>query len=511
MEDPTHGHVPWAGRFEALLRDESATRKEKSMTLAEGIRLYPKAIAWSILLSSTLIMEGYDLALLGSMYDSPAFKKKFGKEAADGEWNISAAWQLGLANGARCGEIVGLLICGQVFERLGYRRTMSWALLAICLIIFLFFYAVNIQMLLAAEILAGIPWGIFQTLPVLYASEVCRIVLRPYLTTFINMCWVIGQFVAAGVNRTSVLSTDEQAYNIKFGVQWVWIPALAMVLLFAPESPWWITVFSTIEETIVMIQHTNRFERSHVEGTGYLDCFKDTNLRRTEIVCVVWMVQTLCGSNLMDYFAYFCLQAGIPPIESFELSMAKFTLGFFGTFVSWFLISVAGRRAIHMFGLATLFILLVIIGSLGFAPASNEAAKLSIAAILITFTFFFDFTIGPVTYSLVSELSSTRLKAKTIVLARVLHNISKIVVALLTHYQLKETAWDWGAKTAYFWAGTCLFCLIWAYFRLPEPRGRAYKELDLLFERGTPARKFSATRVDAYVEELMRMQEGARR
>jgi hypothetical protein len=37
---------------------------EKGMTLWQGIRLYPKAIAWSIILSSALIMEGYDTALL---------------------------------------------------------------------------------------------------------------------------------------------------------------------------------------------------------------------------------------------------------------------------------------------------------------------------------------------------------------------------------------------------------------------------------------------------------------
>ncbi len=33
---------------------------------------------------------------------------------------------------------------------------------------------------------------------------------------------------------------------------------------------------------------------------------------------------------------------------------------------------------------------------------------------LIVFTFMHDFTVGPVTYSMISELSSTRLKAKTI-------------------------------------------------------------------------------------------------
>lgn len=36
-----------------------ATKSEQNMTLREGIRLYPKAIAWSILLSTAIVMEGF--------------------------------------------------------------------------------------------------------------------------------------------------------------------------------------------------------------------------------------------------------------------------------------------------------------------------------------------------------------------------------------------------------------------------------------------------------------------
>jgi SP family general alpha glucoside:H+ symporter-like MFS transporter len=34
-----------------------ATRSEQNMTLKQGIKLYPKAIAWSVLLSAAIIME----------------------------------------------------------------------------------------------------------------------------------------------------------------------------------------------------------------------------------------------------------------------------------------------------------------------------------------------------------------------------------------------------------------------------------------------------------------------
>ena len=41
-------------------------------------------------------------------------------------------------------------------------------------------------------------------------------------------------------------------------------------------------------------------------------------------------------------------------------------------------------------------------------------------------------------------------------------------------------------------------CLVYAYFRVPEPGGRTFAELDLLFERGVSARKFKETKVDVF-------------
>jgi SP family general alpha glucoside:H+ symporter-like MFS transporter len=39
----------------------------------------------------------------------------------------------------------------------------------------------------------------------------------------------------------------------------------------------------------------------------------------------------------------------------------------------------------------------------------------------------------------------------------------------------------------------------WSFFRLPEAKGRTYEELDLLFQKKVPARKFASTHVDPYL------------
>ncbi|KAL4411378.1 sugar porter family MFS transporter [Colletotrichum abscissum] len=481
-----------------------AASAEHKMSLLEAIRTYPKAIGWSVLLSSTLIMEGYDLALLSNLYSSAVFQRKYGTFVeAQNKHVISAAWQSGLSNGARAGEIFGLVIAGWTADRYGYRVTTMGFLVLMIAFIFVLFFAPNVQILVLGEVLCGIPWGAFQSVTPAYASEVAPVVLRPYLTTFINMCWVIGQFFSAAVNKGSYHHQDEWAYRIPFGVQWVWPIPILIGLFFAPESPWWYVRHNdkpaakrallrltsrnqpnfNPDETIAMIEHTNELEKRAKEGVTYADCFKGVDLRRTEIVVGIWLVQTLGGQNLMGYFAYFLTQAGMDPGNSFSLSMGQYALGMVGTAGSWFLMSRIGRRTIHFSGLCAQFCLLLIVGCLSFSD--SNASVWAIGAMLIVFTFVYDFTVGP-----------------TIVLARAGYNASNIFVNVMTNYQLSSTAWNWGARTALFWAGTCLLSSVWVYFRVPEPKGRTYAELDLLFEHKVSARKFAETKIDPYSHEL---------
>lgn len=48
-----------------------------------------------------------------------------------------------------------------------------------------------------------------------------------------------------------------------------------------------------VDRTLAMIGYTNEFERKMKEGVTYRDCFKGVDLRRTEIVVGIWLVQTL--------------------------------------------------------------------------------------------------------------------------------------------------------------------------------------------------------------------------
>lgn len=52
-----------------------------------------------------------------------------------------------------------------------------------------------------------------------YASEVCPVALRGYLTTWGNSCWGIGQLIAIAVIRSMFGREDQWAYRIPYGLQ----------------------------------------------------------------------------------------------------------------------------------------------------------------------------------------------------------------------------------------------------------------------------------------------------
>lgn len=51
------------------------------------------------------------------------------------------------------------------------------------------------------------------------------------------------------------------------------------------------------DETVAMIAHTTSLEDKITAGSSYLDCFKGVDLRRTEIICMVWAIQNLSGNS----------------------------------------------------------------------------------------------------------------------------------------------------------------------------------------------------------------------
>lgn len=149
-----------------------------------------------------------------------------------------------------------------------------------------------------------------------------------------------------------------------------------------------------------------------------------------------------------------------------------------------------------------MLVLMILIGALGVPQATRPQSGYSwaIGSCLIVSSFLYNASVGPLTNTLCSEIPSALLRSKSIVLARWVYTLVNIVISIINPYMLNPTAWNWGAKAGFFWAGGCLISVIFAFFCIPETKDRTTAELDILFSRKVTPRAFSKTHVDLTAE-----------
>jgi len=235
---------------------------------------------------------------------------------------------------------LSVLANGYLVDKFGKKKLLLGSLLVLSAFITMTFKADTIVILFIGEMLCGLPWGVFATTAPAYASEVLPLSLRVYMTSYTNMCFIMGQLIAAGVLSGLSTRQDQWAYRIPFALQWAWPVILFPILLFAPESPWHLVRHGKLEEAenvirrlvrkssgidprniLAYIVHTNELEVELEAGTSYLDCFKGIELRRTEIACMAFAGQVFAGSLFAYNSTYFFQQIGLGTKATYRMNV----------------------------------------------------------------------------------------------------------------------------------------------------------------------------------------------
>ncbi|KAJ9604899.1 hypothetical protein H2200_010288 [Cladophialophora chaetospira] len=489
--------------------------QEHSMGLVKALKTYKSAAFWSILISTTVIMEGYDVTLLGSFFGYPSFRLKYGAYLnEESGYQISANWQQKFNCLGAFANIIGALLNGWATAKWGHRRVLMVTLVCLAGFIFIVFFAPTIEVMLVGQFLCNIPWGVFATTGPSYAAEVTPLAIRGYLTAYVNLCWCIGQFISAGVLKGLVNNPTKWSYKIPFAVQWVWPIPLFIAAWFAPESPWYFVRTDRIEAarkslerltepehhgdidpTLAMMVHTNKLEIQERAGVQLWDAFRGTNRRRTEIACMGFLSQITNGGALCYSGSFFFQQTGISANAAYGIALGGTGIAFVGTIISWLYIYRIGRRKIWLYGFAFLVVILWLIGFLAL-PHQTKSLAWAQSILCIVWLGAYSMSVGPIIYVMVAEVGSTRLRTQTVVLARSTYYVGNIICGGLIQPQLLSPgAWNAKGKTAFFWAGLATLTFVWGYFRLFETKNRTFGELDFMFQNNIPARKSAAYRI----------------
>lgn len=160
-----------------------------------------------------------------------------------------------------------------------------------------------------------------------------------------------------------------------------------------------------------------------------------------------FLSQVTNGGALCYSATFFFEQAGIAPNVGYGIALGGTGIAFVGTCISWLVLTKYGRRPIWVWGFLFLVFDLYLIGILACIPNQTEALSYTQAALSVVWLGSYSMTVGPVVYTIVAEIGSTRLRTQTVVLGRSTYYVANLIGGVLQPRFMSPTAWNAKGKT----------------------------------------------------------------
>ncbi|KAI9649655.1 hypothetical protein NHQ30_002236 [Ciborinia camelliae] len=495
----------------ASVRGSSIEEGQENVSTWQMVKIYKVAVLWSGFFALAAVNWGMDMQISGGAISIASFERDFGYQYK-GKYIISSKWQTGFNSASYIGQFFGAIATGYLADKFGKRLTMGvGCILSICGV-FLQVFSISSPVLLLGKLINGLSLGTFLTVPSSYAAEICPAKIRGLTTSGVQLLISIGQLTGNLVLKGTGTFSSSAAYKIPFALQFFFPIIILLGLPFAPESPWYLLrnsntdlTTSTLDRlgypspatTVGEMATSISTEAKNSSETTYLDCFRGSNLRRTEIAMGIFAVSQLTGVVFaISYSSYFFELAGLSDSNAYTLSVGVSVLGLLGVICSWFLINSCGRRSTSLVGTAILTLLLFLIGVLDILPNySSKKFAFGQVACVIMFSFVYLSTIGPMGWALFAEIPSSSLRSRTVGLGIVVQSLFGIFMNIAIPLLINPDSANLRGKIGFIFTGTSTMGTLWVWLRVPETNGRRFDELDWLFEQGVPARKFKGYNV----------------
>jgi sugar porter (SP) family MFS transporter len=424
------------------------------------------------------------------------------------------------------GAFVGALFAGIVADKYSRKTSIGvgvlWFLAGAALQTTSFSYS---QMVVGRTV-GGIGIGFLSSTAPMYVSEISPPNIRGSLLALEGFMIVLGVVVAYYVTYATRYITSDWCFRLPFLLQIIPAIILGIAIYFLPYSPRELAGKSKDQRCLdVLVRLRNlpisdpriqaewitiRAEAVHNreaflerhptlggpgwmmelkrEIYGWVDLFKPGVIRRTHVGMGIAFFQQFCGVNALIYYSPTLFeQFGLNFELRLDMGGVLNLVQLVAVGITFFVLDRFGRRFWLLQGSCGMSISHIVIAVLVAKFSSNWAGNKAQAWVCVAFMFVFMLSYGvswsPIAWSLPSEVHTSSYRGKGVALATAVVWISNFAIGLATPPLISNT----GYGTFVFFAAFSVLSGVWTYFCVPETKGVALEQMDVLFKSHTAA------------------------
>lgn len=423
------------------------------------------------------LMFGFDIAIISGAV--PFIQPYFGWNELQLGWGVSSLL---------VGAILGAFGSGVLSDRYGRKSVLIAVALFFAVSCTVTALAHSSVIFISARLFGGLAVGAASVLSPMYVAEVAPPKSRGMLVSVYQLAIVIGILCS---------------YTINYGLHnidnnWRWMFATGIVpsvlffagLFFIPESPRWLYKAGRKAESmkvLIMIGGEELAKEEILEiaeslkansaSVSIKELLKPSERKALIIGFLLAVLVQITGINtIVDYAPKILLAAGVEINNALLQTSFVGFINFVFTFVAILFIDKAGRRTLYLIGSMGMVITLLMLAVSFYLKMQGIFTLICI----LMFIAFFASCIGPVFWTLVSEIFPTRIRGKALAFASFTQWIFNFLVVLLFPHFLASLG---GAKTFLFLALMSLLQWLFTYLYVPETKGKSLEEIEQIWQK----------------------------
>ncbi|KAI1074744.1 general substrate transporter [Whalleya microplaca] len=473
-----------------------------------GIAQSPYVFGAAFLASLGGFSFGYDQGVISIINVMDSFHEAF-PEAKSG---FGKGFMTGMLE---FGAFLGCFFMPWLADKISRKRALSAVVVIFDIGAILQTAAVNYEMLVVGRTIGGIGVGTLALAAPLYVSEIAPPNLRGTLLVLEASSIVLGVVVSYWLTFGTRLMEGEISFRLPLGLQMVCATLLGIGIHFFPYSPRWLALVDRNDEILPSLSRLRQLpetdDRVQAEYRGiiadakfqklaqqrrypgasgikleinsWLGLFGVPTWRRTAVGCGVLFFQQFSGINAFIYYAPTLFESlGQSPEMALILSGVFNTLQLVAVWICFLIIDKVGRRPLAIFGgiggAVAWGVMAILVGLYSANWEANVAAGWGAVAMAYFFILVFGVSYAPLGWALPSEVFPSAIRSKGVALSTATNWLCNFIVGVVTPPMMESI----GFGTYVFYGSWCALAVLWAYFLVPETKGKTLEQMDEVFK-----------------------------